>query len=484
MFSYSNFSQNYKLADYYEDIPTSYLNEPISPDFEMTVNGESVPVYTCRISKNPFNRVFCGYQRPYEQTERSSFVNLISDEPLEIVVTAKKAFQRAMLKPYSKGVQVCVDGDKLRFTLAKNGHFVLALDDWHGCMHIFNSKPVPAPAKEEVTHYFGAGIHLAGKLVLRSGDSVYIDKDALVFGCIFAKDAENIKIFGNGLLDDSMEERFPLEAWLTCYEEYTNGTIRLMNCKDVLVQGVGLRNSAVWCFSVFGCEGVVIDDIKLFGQWRYNTDGIDLVNSKKVTVKNSFIHSFDDGIVVKGVVRFCDKDVEGISVENCVVWCDWGRALEIGIETVAKKISDISYRNCDVIRGGAVALDIQNGNEAEITGVSYEDIRVEINGFDTPEVYQSTDEKKYDKEGVLAVPKLITVTNPRLARFSKPLRYTPEKAVGDDPASVRGVRYEKIAVYMDESIEDNPKVEIKDELGGKIDGICVGKITVNGKEYR
>ncbi|MBQ8319780.1 MAG: hypothetical protein IJX81_02775 [Clostridia bacterium] len=477
MFSYSNFNQNNKLAGYYEDLPTSYLTEPLSPDFEVKVNGVEVPVYACRISKHPFNRVFLGYQRPYEQTERASFLNLVSDEPLSLEIKAKKSFARALLKPYSRGVQVCVDGDTIRFTLEKNGHFVLALDDWHGCLHLFNSKPVPAPAKSEVTHYFGAGIHVVGKLVLKSGESVYVDKDALVYGHIFAKDAENIKVFGNGLLDDSMEERFPLEAWLTCYEEYTNGNIRLMNCKNVEVRGVMMRNSAVWCFGVFGCENVDVNDVKIFGQWRYNTDGIDLVNSQKVTIRNSFIHSFDDGIVLKGVVRFCAKDVKEITAENCVVWCDWGRALEIGIETVARRFSSVTFKDCDVIRGGAVALDIQNGNEAEIAQVRYENIRVELNNFDTPEVYQKTDETVYDKEGVLALPKLISVSNPMLKRFSKPLGYTPDESFGKNPASVHDVIYEGICVYVDEGIKENPVVEYKDEREqGKVYGISVGEI--------
>lgn len=466
MFTFSNFNQNNKMADYYEELPTSYIEEPISSDFEMVVNGETVPVYTCRVSKNPFNRIYPGYQRSYDQTEQASFVNLISDEVLSITIKAKKPFKKAMLKPFSRGINLQVSNNEISFTLEERGHFVLALDDWHGCLHLFNSKPVKKLKDSDATYYFGPGIHVAGKIVLKSNETLYLDKDALVFGCVFSKNAENIAILGNGLLDDTMEERFPYNPYATCYEEYTNGNIRLMDCKNVRVSGVSMRNSAVWCFGVFGCENVEIDDVKIFGQWRYNTDGIDLVNSSNVVLKNSFIHSFDDGIVLKGVVRFCAKNIKNILVENCVVWCDWGRAIEIGIETVAKSFEDITFKNCDVIRSGCAALDIQNGNEAEIHNVLYENIRVEFNAFDTPEVYQHSDVQVYDKTDELAMPKLISVSNPRLMRVCRRLGYAPENIIGGRPASVHDVVYKDVVVYYDANLPQlkDIKIETKDEF--------------------
>ena len=132
----------------------------------------------------------------------------------------------------------------------------------------------------------------------------------------------------------------------------------------------------------------MLDGINVFGQWRYNTDGIDIVNSKRITVKNAFVHSFDDTITIKGIDRYAFENCTDITAENCVLWCDWGRTLEIGFETECREYRDITFRNCDVLRGAYAVCDIQNGDRAEVYNVTFEDIRIELEEFYTPEVLQ------------------------------------------------------------------------------------------------
>ena len=59
------------------------------------------------------------------------------------------------------------------------------------------------------------------------------------------------------------------------------------------------------------------------------------------------------------------------------MWNDWGRALEIGAETVADTISDILFEDCDIIHHVHYAMDIQNGDRAVVRNVTYRNIRVE-----------------------------------------------------------------------------------------------------------
>ena len=450
MVTFSTFKHEWTKSNFLCNTPQ------VSPDYKVFVNEQEVPVYTCRISAYPFNRVWPGFQRPVAQTERASFVNLIADEEIKIEVEplTKTAYKKVLLKPYSKNVKMQKEGGRVAFTLKESGGYVLELDDYHGCLYIFNNKPVPCKNKERVTYYFDKGVHFPGKIVLKSNESVYLEKDAYVYGCIFAENAENIHIYGNGIFDDSSEERFCGKA---DYEPYTNGNLKLYDCQNVKIVGVGFTNSAIWCINVFHCFDVDIDGINVFGQWRYNADGADLVNSQRITIKNSFIHSFDDSITVKGIDRYWETDCTDMLFENCVLWCDWGKACEIGLETMCCEYKNITFRNCDVIRGAAVACDIANGDCAEVHDIIFENIRLELESFYTAEVYQHTDEQVYTAQDQVKISEFLNIKNRRFRDQAIYQGFVKEMQLGlskDDKnyASVHDIMVKDITIYADEKI--------------------------------
>jgi len=327
----------------------------------------------------------------------------IAVEPL-----TKSAYKKVMVKPYSKGVEIKKAGGRVEFALKTNGGYVFELDDYHNLLYIFNNKPVVCEDPDKVTYYFGKGVHFPGKITLKSNESIYVDKDALVYGCIFAEDAENLHIYGNGIFDDSGEERFSEP----CYEPFTNGNIKFYDCKNIKIEGVGFTNSAIWCVNFFHCFDVEMDGINVFGQWRYNTDGVDIMNSQRITMKNSFIHSFDDTITIKGIDRYAFESNADMLFENCVLWCDWGRTCEIGLETNCLEYKNITFRNCDILRGGSAACDIQNGDCAEVHHITFEDIRLELETFYTPPVLQETQTKTYQRVNEQDHSAAIAISNP------------------------------------------------------------------------
>jgi hypothetical protein len=56
-------------------VPPSPAEEAPSPDYTVTVNGQPVFTYSARVSAQPINQVWPGYQRPLEQTERAAFAS-------------------------------------------------------------------------------------------------------------------------------------------------------------------------------------------------------------------------------------------------------------------------------------------------------------------------------------------------------------------------------------------------------------------------
>lgn len=459
-----------------------------SAAYRVWLNGTEVPVYTCRISAYPFNTWWPGHQRPMEQSEVVSFVNLVSDEPVSLEIEVLSGtYEKVMLKPYSKNVKVAKRSEKIAFSLSENGGYVLELDDYHNCLYIFNNKPVLCEKVDTVTHFFGPGVHDAGKIVLHSNESVYLDKDAYVYGCVFAENAENIRVFGNGIFDDSREVR----ESAGCYRDVVNGNIKFYDCKNITVQGVGFTDSAIWCVNLFHCFDVLVEGVNVFGQWRYNTDGVDIVNSQRVQVKNCFIHSFDDSVTIKGIDAYAETSCTDILAANCVLWCDWGKTLELGHETACEEYARIVFRNCDVIRGGNTACDIQNGDCACIHDVLYEDIRLELESFYTPHLLQERENQTYVASEPYELSFAVNFTNKERFREAYSFLEIPPLTVGPregEPefAAMRNITVRNIRLFCDERIlaergTDAVYVRVTNGIeGSDVSNIKIENISLNG----
>ncbi|MCL2813884.1 MAG: hypothetical protein FWD23_04730, partial [Oscillospiraceae bacterium] len=82
------------------------------------------------------------------------------------------------------------------------------------------------------------------------------------------------------------------------------------------------------------------------------------------------------------------RNMENILVQNCVVWCDWGQALEIGAETCADEYKNIIFEDCDIIHASGSCMDIQNGDRAHVHDLTFRNIRCEFSKYHLPGVYQ------------------------------------------------------------------------------------------------
>ena len=240
-----------------------------------------------------------------------------------------------------------------------------------------------------------------GLIELRSGQTLFLEEGAVVYACVHAIDAEHIRILGRGILDNSRNKEtilFPIHAENN-HEDVNNAerrhTIQLEYCKDIEIDGITIRDSLVYNIRPIGCSGLSVRNVKIIGCWRYNSDGIDMHNCIDVHIDHCFIRTFDDSICVKGFDFYYKGDVEQavraamyrngksydvfkhVLVENCVIWNDWGKALEIGAETRAEEITDIRFRNCDLIHLTGPVLDCMNVDYADVHDVSFEDINIE-----------------------------------------------------------------------------------------------------------
>lgn len=389
------------------------------PGARIRVNGALVEAYRCRVSAMPFNRSWPGHQRSLDQTELAAFVMLEMDEmgqPAEISVQVDGEVEAVHLRPLSKNVPVLRglgigQGDlcnEFNFTLTRCGQYVLEINDHH-CPIMFFVNPVrtsrPDPQDERV-RYFGPGVHRPGKIRLESGQTLYIAPGAVVHTSVFAENARNIRIMGGGILDNSSFER--TSGGISC-----DSPLTLYNCENVEISDVVFRDSA--CFTIRGMNltNVCMDNIKIVGNWRYNSDGIDLYNSRNVSIQNCFVRTFDDSIVIKAQKPYDFMNCENWVVSGCVVWCDWGRALEIGAETRADEYRNILFTDCDIIHCNGVAMDVQNNGDSNCHDIVFDNIRVEYKKSLTPGQMQASDDSVYEFGQVIDVPPVMSATIPQ-----------------------------------------------------------------------
>lgn len=406
-------------------------------NYKVKINGRSVPLDTARVSAVPFNRRWPGHQRDKEQTELINFLSLSLDEPVTFEITPETPFEEVKIRPLSLGITPKIKDGKITFTLKKTAYFTIEPYGRMGALHIF-ADPMPC---YDIDHndpgvlYFGAGEHDVGEIELKSNQTLFIDEGAVVYACIHAIDAENIKILGRGILDNSKNtEKILFEYNAEDNDEAVNNaerkhTIQLEYCNNIKIEGITIRDSLVYNIRPIGCKELHISNVKIIGCWRYNSDGIDMHNCEEVLIDNCFLRTFDDSICVKGFDCYYEGDIEkavnaamyrngkaydifkNTIIKNCTIWNDWGKCLEIGAETRAKEICDIVFENSDIIHVTGPALDCSNVDYADVHDVTYRNINIEYDTIIPIPLIQKNNEEIYQNTDAEYTPSLITVVS-------------------------------------------------------------------------
>lgn len=365
--------------------------------YQVKVNNREIAVSEMRVSAFPLNKVFDGTQRPLAQTEEACYVTLDITGETELEISVEEDFSSYEIRPLRYQLADVRRGNTVKLTVKGPMQFTFEPDGYHNALHVFVNTKSAGP--EEHCIYYGKGEHDAGLIWLESGQTLYLEEGAVVYGVVYAKDAQNIRILGRGVLDasryrrnddtdsaggeilDALSEKGFCEA-----DRRYAGNLVLNHCKDVLVEGVILKDAPLWSLIVRdNCQNITIDNVKVIGQWRYNSDGIDICTSQNVVVKNCFVRSFDDCFVARGAYLNGEEgNVENVLVENCVFWCDWGKSLEIWCGQKPTAIRNIVFSNIDLIRLSCAAMNITTwyGSESSVVeNVSYRNIHIDKDEF-------------------------------------------------------------------------------------------------------
>lgn len=277
----------------------------------------------------------------------------------------------AVVRPLSYNIEPQVSNNTIKFTLDYPANYVIEYNgNTQDAIHLFaNPIEEDTPDKSNLPEkmiYLGPGVYKADAIPVESNSTIYIAGGAIVYGQIRAENVENVTIRGRGIIDGSIYSR-------TKASEFTL-PIEIRKSKNIKIEGITFLNPAGWAITSYFNDGVEIDNIKIITA-RPNGDGISIQSSKNVLVKNSFVRSWDDSLVVKNYDR---GTTENIRFENMVLWTDLAQSMEIGYETYGEYMKDITFRNITVLHNfHKPVISIHNSDDAKISNIIFQNITVE-----------------------------------------------------------------------------------------------------------
>jgi hypothetical protein len=181
----------------------------------------------------------------------------------------------------------------------------------------------------------------------------YTDK-SLIYG----EDLHNISITGKGTID------FQGSGFEGAYKKRPFG-IRLISSKNIIVEGLILKNSAMWMQHYLACDSLVVRGIQVWNHANKNNDGMDIDGCHHVIIEDCIIDSDDDGICLKSTSeRLC----EDVLIRNCTIGSHCN-AIKCGTESTGG-FRDISIEDCRVVPSGEET--VLSGRRDGLAGIALE----------------------------------------------------------------------------------------------------------------
>jgi polygalacturonase len=247
------------------------------------------------------------------------------------------------------------------------------------------------------------GTWLSGTLFLKNNVTLYLEAGSTLLGSADPKDyPENIVktrsytdnyvkqslIAGENVQNVAIRGRGTIDGQGAKFRFRDNGyhrrpyLIRLVGCRDVLIEDVFLRNSAMWMQHYLACDRVRIRGIRVSNHVNANNDGIDIDGCHDVLVSDCIIDSDDDAICLKAT---SPRSNENVTVTNCVL-SSLCNALKMGTESTGG-CKNLTITNCAIHkprpseRGIAgIALEIVDGGDLDRVTIS----NITIDGYLSP----------------------------------------------------------------------------------------------------
>lgn len=170
-------------------------------------------------------------------------------------------------------------------------------------------------------------------------------------------------------------------------------TVWIRGCHNAEIKNIVIEDALDWTLVLDCSEQVTVQDIVINGNRHVaNTDGIDIMGSRRVTIRHCFVSCADDGICIKSPLRQghdginvaeADSPMSGaqdIHISDCTV-VSVMNAFKIGTETYFD-ISNVTVENCrfmmpDIYPGSVSGISIESADGSHISHIRIRDIEMD-----------------------------------------------------------------------------------------------------------
>lgn len=340
-------------------------------DTTITVNGQDCFVYDTNVNNS---REWNEYYQP--SIARTPVAYFDFEGTVKISVTVPNIdIESVKLSPHYCDATLDIDkgAHTVSFFVSEPDAYTLTFNGVASrAVHIFaNPLETDIPDfDDENVIYVGPGEWNIDSIIPESGQTVYISGGAVIHGVINANYAENVTVMGRGIIDGSH-----LSTWAG---RVAYIPLKFDHCSNVTIKDVIVLNSNAWNCQGYDSHNGVIDGLKIIS-CRPNSDGITLQSCTNYEVKNCFVRSWDDSLVVKNY----SGNSHDLSLKHMQLWTDLAQSMEVGYETNKGSkpnafIKDIVFEDITVLNNfHKPVISVHNADDATVSDIVFRDIVVE-----------------------------------------------------------------------------------------------------------
>jgi len=340
-------------------------------DTQIKVNGYDCYVYDTNVNNS---RQWHEYYAPPLSRTPMTYFDFEGATVIQITVPDRK-LDSVKISPVSYGIKAQTDKQNhtVTFTVTKPDAYTVTFDDSPArAVHIFaNPMETEVPAKDDKrVIYIGPGEWNIESIMLEDNQTLYLAGGSVVHTIVNGNFVKNVKVMGRGIIDGSQ------------YKGWQGRTafipLKFDHCDNVTLEDVIVLNPNAWVCQAYDSQNGVIDGIKIISP-RPNGDGITLQSCQNYEVRNCFVRSWDDSLVVKNY----DTNSSNITFSHNQLWTDLAQSMEVGYETNKgsksdSKITGIHFENITVLNNfHKPVISVHNADDAVVSDISFRDIVVE-----------------------------------------------------------------------------------------------------------